>query len=91
MRDAWAWIRRLGRSLTGNRRDRDLDDELKFHLEMQTALEAARGTPPREAERAARLRLGGTEAIREAYRAEQDDRGGIVGARRHRRDRRSVP
>jgi predicted permease len=71
MRAAWAWIRRLGRSLTGNRRDRDLDDELEFHLEMQTALEAARGTPPRGAERAARLRLGGTEAIREAYRDQQ--------------------
>jgi predicted permease len=71
VRAVWAWVRRLGRSLTGTGRDRDLDDELRFHLEMQTALEVSRGSSPREAERAARLRLGATDAIREAYRDQQ--------------------
>ena len=71
MRAAWAWIRRLGRSLTGTGRDRDLDDELRFHLEMQTALEVSRGRPPADAERAARLRLGATDVISQAYRDQQ--------------------
>jgi putative ABC transport system permease protein len=75
MRAAWAWVRRLGRSLTGMGRDRDLDDELRFHLEMQTALEVGRGTPPADAERAARLRLGATDVISEAYRDQQGVRG----------------
>ena len=72
MRAAWAWLCRLGRTLTGHGRDAELEEELRFHLEMQTAAGIRRGMPVREAERAARLRLGGGEAIREAYR---DQRG----------------
>ena len=72
MRAAWAWLCRLGRTLTGHGRDAALEEELRFHLEMQIAAGIRRGMSEQEAERAARLRLGGAEAIREAYR---DQRG----------------
>jgi len=72
MRAAWAWLRRVGRSLLGHGHDADLDDELRFHLDMQTAAGLRRGLSPEAADRAARLRLGGTDGIREAYR---DQRG----------------
>jgi predicted permease len=68
---AWTWLRRLARSVRGRGRDVELDEELRFHLDMQTAVEMRRGLPQVEAERVARLRLGGTEAIREAYRDQQ--------------------
>jgi predicted permease len=71
MHAAWAWLCRLGRSLSGYGRDAELDEELRFHLDMQTAAEMRRGTPEAAARRAARLRLGGSEGIREAYRDQQ--------------------
>ena len=39
-----------------------MDEELAFHLEMETRENVAAGMPPREAERAARLRLGASRA-----------------------------
>jgi hypothetical protein len=37
----------------------DLDDELRFHLEMETAENVRRGMAPGEARRAAALAFGG--------------------------------
>ena len=68
MRAAWTWLRRLLHSLRGRGRDAELDEELRFHLDMQAAAEIRHGRPPSDAARAARLRLGGAEAIKEAYR-----------------------
>jgi putative ABC transport system permease protein len=74
--------------------DRDLDDEMRFHLEMEVALNIQRGMEPREARRAALLAFGGVQRYREQHRAErgarfleriaQDLR---YGARRVRRER----
>jgi len=46
----------------------DLDDELRFHLEMETAENVRRGMAPHEARRAAALAFGGEARIREECR-----------------------
>src|SRR6185437_13662229 len=43
----------------------DLDDELRTHLEMETAYNMTRGMPPADAARAARIAIGGVETVRE--------------------------
>ncbi|HVL67997.1 MAG TPA: ABC transporter permease [Vicinamibacterales bacterium] len=48
--------------------DADLDDELSFHLEMQTRENIQRGMAPEEAARRARLALGGLEQTKERTR-----------------------
>lgn len=48
--------------------ERDLDDEIRFHLEMQTAENLRRGMDPAEARRRAVLAFGGVEKHREALR-----------------------
>jgi predicted permease len=53
------------------RRDADLEDELRVHLEMQAEENADRGMPPVEARRRARLRLGPAPAIIERIRDQE--------------------
>jgi putative ABC transport system permease protein len=53
------------------RRDSDLEDELRVHLEMQAEENAERGMPPVEARRRARLRLGRTPAVIERIRDQE--------------------
>jgi putative ABC transport system permease protein len=53
------------------RRDADLEDELRVHLEMQAQENADRGMPPGEARRRAHLRLGRTPAIIERIRDQE--------------------
>ncbi|MFY9553406.1 MAG: ABC transporter permease, partial [Blastocatellia bacterium] len=55
-----------------NQLDRDLDEELKVHLEMLVEENIRRGMALKEARLAARRSFGGVEQIREAYR---DQRG----------------
>lgn len=50
------------------REDRELEEELAFHLEQQTEANIARGMKPEEARRQAHLALGGLAQIREATR-----------------------
>src|SRR5690606_30143831 len=50
------------------REDRELDEELAFHLDMQTQANIARGMSPEEARRQAHLALGGLAQVREATR-----------------------
>ena len=59
-----------GLHVLGNRKaaDREISDEVNQYLEEATAAFAARGLPPDEARRAARLELGGATAIREQVR-----------------------
>ncbi|HEY3456350.1 MAG TPA: permease prefix domain 1-containing protein, partial [Bryobacteraceae bacterium] len=53
------------------RRDADLEDELRVHLDMQTEENAARGMPPEEARRRARLLLGRTPEVIERVRDQE--------------------
>lgn len=48
--------------------DRDLNDELTSHLEMHIEDNERAGMSPEEARRAALLKLGGVEQVRESYR-----------------------
>jgi putative ABC transport system permease protein len=46
----------------------DLDQEVRAHLEMLTEENVRRGMPPEEAQRAARIELGGIEQVKEQVR-----------------------
>ena len=49
-------------------REREMDEELRFHLEMEAEKNRRRGLPSEEARRAAVLSFGGVESVREACR-----------------------
>jgi putative ABC transport system permease protein len=66
------WLARIRGAVTGRRLDAALDAELEAHLEMLAGEYVRRGMSPDAARRAARLRLGGTDQIKEAVR---DTRG----------------
>ena len=59
---------RLRQLLVWRREDAETAMELRFHLEMEEEKNLRAGLPPREAHRQAHVRLGGTEAVREAVR-----------------------
>ncbi|HLW98698.1 MAG TPA: ABC transporter permease [Candidatus Acidoferrales bacterium] len=48
--------------------ERDLDEELRFHIERQSAENIAAGMAPAEARRAAQIEFGGTESFKEDCR-----------------------
>src|SRR5512137_2352607 len=57
------------RSLVRRRRvERELDDEVRFHLEQQIDADVARGIDPREARNAALRAFGGVEQRKEECR-----------------------
>jgi len=56
-----------------HREDVDLDQEVRSHLEMLTDENIRAGMPPPEAQRAARIELGGVEQVKEQVR---DSRAG---------------
>jgi len=66
------WLRILGLRLVsiarGGAADRDLDDELRDHVERLTAANLARGMTPAEARRAALLAMDGVEQQKERCR-----------------------
>jgi predicted permease len=57
--------------LLRRRLDRELDEELRFHLEQQEAEYLRRGLSREEAGRAARRRLGGVERVKETCRRQR--------------------
>jgi putative ABC transport system permease protein len=59
---------RLRAQLRRGKIERELDRELQFHLEMETAENVRRGMSEEEARRAARLSFGGVERTKEDYR-----------------------
>ena len=62
-------LRRLLRRLAGYRiLERDMDDEMRFHVEMEAADLVARGVPPDEARRRALLAFGGVERFKDEGR-----------------------
>jgi putative ABC transport system permease protein len=60
---------RLRALLRGAAMDRELDDELRFHLERAAQKHVEAGVPAAEALRRARVEFGGEEQIREATRS----------------------
>lgn len=60
--------RRFAGMLSKNRVERDLEDELAFHLQMETAELIRRGMPPEEARCSALRRFGGIARTKEIYR-----------------------
>jgi predicted permease len=53
------------------RRERELDAELRFHLDQEVAANIARGLTPEEARRQATLSFGGLEQVKEGCRQER--------------------
>ncbi|MFN8571468.1 MAG: ABC transporter permease [Gemmatimonadaceae bacterium] len=66
---AWSEVRaRLDALLHGQRRDRESEEEIAFHLQMQAQQLEHRGMPAPEAARQARLAFGGVADTRERIR-----------------------
>jgi putative ABC transport system permease protein len=63
-----SFFARLAGVFTGQRRDRDLADELESHLQMHIDDNLRRGMTPEEARRQAVIFLGGVEQTKEIYR-----------------------
>ena len=63
-----AFVRQLRGLFRRGHEDAETQDELRFHLDMETEKNLRAGMDPREARRKARVRLGGVDAIREAVR-----------------------
>jgi putative ABC transport system permease protein len=67
-----AKARSLLRNLFSNRRvEVDLDEEVRAHLDLLTDENIRAGMPPEEAQRAARVELGGIEQVKEQVREER--------------------
>jgi putative ABC transport system permease protein len=66
------WLRIFIQRLRGvffkRKLERDLEDEIRSHLEMQIEENVRRGMSPEEARHAARRKFGGVEQVKEAYR-----------------------
>jgi putative ABC transport system permease protein len=65
------WAHRVLGVLRPARRDDDLAEELRLHLEMAAEDARRRGVPAADAERAARLRVGGVSQAMDAIRDQQ--------------------
>src|SRR5829696_5727456 len=72
MRYLRAALARIAGTFNGHRGDDDLRDELRAHIEMDTAENIRRGMPPDEARRQAMLACGG---LTQAAEAVHDQRG----------------
>ena len=68
--DRWlyAWRARCRALFDRDRADRELDDELRDHVDRETAARCARGVPPAEARRQALAALGGLGSARDRVR-----------------------
>jgi len=63
-----AKARSFFQNLSFSRRDSDLDEEIRSHFEMLIEGNIRAGMPPKEAQRAARIELGGCEQVKEQVR-----------------------
>lgn len=64
----WAWHHRLRLRVPLHLTEKDLDDEVRFHIESRTAELVRTGLSPDEAERRARLEFGSPERVKEDCR-----------------------
>ncbi|HMI56730.1 MAG TPA: permease prefix domain 1-containing protein, partial [Gemmatimonadaceae bacterium] len=62
------WLTRMRALLHAERADRELDEEILFHLEQEAAKYERSGMSPEEARRRAMLAFGGVARTREAHR-----------------------
>ncbi len=69
LRELWS---RLRGTVSRAREEHDLSDEIAFHIQMQTDENIRAGMMPKAARRAARLKFGNVESVKERYR---DQRG----------------
>lgn len=60
------WLRLL---LHRRELDQEFDDEIEYHIEAKTEENIAKGMTPEEAQRAARIELGGIEQVKEKVRS----------------------
>ena len=67
-------VTRLRGTLARRAGDEEMDEEFRFHIEMQTAKNERRGMAPDEARRRALLAFGGRERFREEGRDERRSR-----------------
>jgi putative ABC transport system permease protein len=67
----WILVARIRALVLRSRIDRDLEEELQAHIEMLAMEYRRSGMEPEEAQRAARLRLGGMDQTRDAVRDER--------------------
>ena len=63
-----SWLSRLTNVFRSERLDRDLENELHYHVEARTAQLVREGMDPADAARAARRRFGNQLALRESSR-----------------------
>jgi putative ABC transport system permease protein len=63
--DAWDWLRSMAQRA---RFERDLDEEIRFHVQRQTEDLIAVGVPPDEARRQALIRFGGVQSNKDHAR-----------------------
>lgn len=67
----WAYVAEaLGALFRRGRVESELDEEIRFHLEMEIEKNVRAGMTPEEARRVARLRFGGVEQVKEEVREE---------------------
>src|SRR5438132_13037372 len=72
VRRARGWLARLIAPLGGGRSDRDIDAELRSHIDLHIADNIRAGMPSEAARREAWIALGGLERTKDEYR---DQRG----------------
>ena len=68
LRDVLAFIRRLVGSVRVRHTERELDEELRFHLAMEEEQLRKSGTPPADARRTATGAFGGIDQTKEVLR-----------------------
>ena len=66
------WLRRFWGTISGRRRDADLEEELRLHLQLAAEAARSQGHSPEEAMRRARMELGG---LTQAMDVMRDQRG----------------
>ena len=64
-------LRRVWATLTGRRRERDFDDEIRAHIELLSSEYERGGMSPADARYAARRAFGAVEPMKEVYRDRQ--------------------
>ena len=64
-------VERLKALVGRGRMDAEMEDELRFHLEMETNKNLAKGMPPAEAHRQAMISFGGVDRFGERTREER--------------------
>src|SRR5690348_12186315 len=62
------WLSRIAAIVRSRKLERDLDEELQFHIELKTQENIAAGMPPEEARYAALRAFGGVEQRKEECR-----------------------